>query len=458
MRVHSHLLALHSPLAASLLDEVGGVEGSAAISLPLHLASVTALASLLQGRNVSGEEVGDAVACLGISWQPGQSKIECGVKKEALSGQSSEEEETWGRNGPKRSIKTPNMEEEKPKKEDNLFEPDDEDPTQNGNDLEFDDDFDPGEAEDEEKPPPKKRGRPRKKVATSTSEGSGSDQSDETFGRKKRKKIKGKRFTCDICHLRFKREAAKQRHMLAKHNIDIVCDQCGDSFSVLALFRKHQSESHPSYVCNICGISKPTKSALDLHTEAQHSEGVSCHYCGKHYSTNLACRIHIERTHEISKQFLCSKCDYKTTAKGSLDRHFNRVHTERLNKPCVFCGEIFKDMKRHLERTLCGQEGVERVKVPCPQCDKTFSERGRMLIHMKRIHTGTRDEVCDQCNYATYSKFNLKLHIAKVHLGTGLVKEKCPHCEKETSNIKHHIAMYHVEQEEQKIEQAQGQF
>ena len=455
MRVHSNLLALHSPVAASLLEEVGGVEGFA-ISLPLHLSSVTALASLLQGRNVLGEEVRDAVACLGISWHPGPNKIECGVKKEALSGQSSEDEDKWVKNGPKRSSKTPNMKEEKPKKEekfDHLSEPDDEDPTLNGNDLEFDD-FDL-EAE-EEKPAAKKRGRPRKKIVT-TSESSESEQS-ETSGSKKKKKTKGKRFSCDICHLRFKRKAGKQRHMLGKHNIDIVCDQCGDSFSVWTVFRKHHSESHTSYVCNICGISKPTKPALDHHTEAQHSEGVSCHYCGKHYSTNLACRIHIERTHEISKQFLCSKCDYKTTAKGSLDRHFNRVHTERLQKPCVFCGEIFKDMKRHLERTLCGQEGVERVKVPCPQCDKTFSERGRMLIHMKRIHTGTRDEVCDQCNYATYSKFNLKLHIAKVHLGTGLIKEKCPHCEKETSNLKHHIAMYHVEQEEQKMEQDQGLF
>ena len=73
-------------------------------------------------------------------------------------------------------------------------------------------------------------------------------------------------------------------------------------------------------------------------------------------------------------------------------------------------------MKRHLQRTSCGQEGAERVKVPCPKCDKTFTERGRMLIHMKNIHDGIRDEVCDLCNYATYSKFNLRLHIAKVHL------------------------------------------
>ena len=155
--------------------------------------------------------------------------------------------------------------------------------------------------------------------------------------------------------------------MLLKHNIDIVCN----SFSSEAEYKKHKIENYPCFVCNICGISKPTKAALDQHTKALHT-GVSCHYCGKHYSTNLACKLHVERIHEISKQFLCSKCDYKTTAKGSLDRHFNRVHTERLQKPCVFCGEIFNDMKRHLERTLCGPEGVERVKVPCPQSQTSY--------------------------------------------------------------------------------------
>ena len=49
VKVHSHLLALHSPLAASLLDEMGGGEGSA-ISLPLPLASLTSLIRI-QGHN-----------------------------------------------------------------------------------------------------------------------------------------------------------------------------------------------------------------------------------------------------------------------------------------------------------------------------------------------------------------------------------------------------------------------
>ena len=454
VRVHSHLLVLHSPLVASLLVEEGG-EGHA-ISLPFPLHSLTGLANLLLGRNVYGEDLTDLVHCLGISWFPQQEKIENGVKKEATSGQSSDEEEkVKDRNGITKSSIPASGPEANTKMEerlDNCFEPadDDDEDFAGGNDNLSD--FDPPslEMEKEEKSVPKKRGRPRKKVVT-TSE---SEQSDgKTYARsKKRKKIKGKRFTCDLCYLRFKGKAAKQRHMLNKHNIDVVCDECGESFSLWASYTKHQSQSHPSYVCNLCGIRKPTKSALDHHTEAEHSEGVSCHYCGNHYSTRLACKAHIERTHEISKQFLCTKCDYKTVSKGSLERHFNRVHTEKLNKPCVSCGEIFKDMKRHLQRTSCGQEGAERVKVPCPKCDKTFTERGRMLIHMKNIHDGIRDEVCDLCNYATYSKFNLRLHIAKVHLGTGLTKEQCPHCEKMVGNLKHHLSLYHAEQEEHLIE------
>ena len=66
VKVHSHLLALHSPLAAGLLEEVGGGGEGCAISLPLPLASLTSLASLLQGRQHVGDEVGAAVQLLGI--------------------------------------------------------------------------------------------------------------------------------------------------------------------------------------------------------------------------------------------------------------------------------------------------------------------------------------------------------------------------------------------------------
>ena len=99
---------------------------------------------------------------------------------------------------------------------------------------------------------------------------------------------------------------------------------------------------------------------------------------------------------------------------------------------CNICGStVFKDMKRHIERIHGSEEGIERKKVHCEMCEKTFSDGNNMRVHMKQVHSGRKDEKCEVCSYATYSKYNLKLHVSKVHLGTGLVKQSCPHCDKE---------------------------
>ena len=66
VKVHATLLALHSPLMAGMLEEMG--EGSLAVSLPVSLESLTSLASLLLGRQV-GPEVSEATETLGIQWQ-----------------------------------------------------------------------------------------------------------------------------------------------------------------------------------------------------------------------------------------------------------------------------------------------------------------------------------------------------------------------------------------------------
>merc|ERR1712192_135760 len=90
VKVHSSLLALHSPLMASLLEEQGG-EGFA-ISLPASLASITGLASLLLGRQVVGSEVSEAAKMLGIKWQPSSRRE---PKLEVNSGEENEDKKDF---------------------------------------------------------------------------------------------------------------------------------------------------------------------------------------------------------------------------------------------------------------------------------------------------------------------------------------------------------------------------
>ena len=71
MGVHSLLLALHSPLLARLLLEVG--VGEKGVSLPLPLPDIKLLVASLQGEEV-GEGRQEVADLLGIVWRGEQDK------------------------------------------------------------------------------------------------------------------------------------------------------------------------------------------------------------------------------------------------------------------------------------------------------------------------------------------------------------------------------------------------
>ena len=278
------------------------------------------------------------------------------------------------------------------------------------------------------------------------------DSSPRKRGRKiadgsRRSKMQSYEFPCNQCFMRFKSTMLCNRHMLRKHDIPMPCEKCDETFVVLERYHEHMKINHPSHICIICGEQKFTKAALDTHIESQHQGNVPCPFCGKEYTTKASLNLHIGRCHGDKETLMCTKCDYKTNVKHEMKGHYIRRHTELNKQTCESCGEVFKNLKGHLERTPCGGQGyLERKKVPCIQCDKTFSNTSKMREHIKIIHGNVKDKICSLCSYATYSNYNLKLHVSKMHLGTGLVKEVCPFCEKETSGLKHHIETYHSEQ------------
>ena len=139
------------------------------------------------------------------------------------------------------------------------------------------------------------------------------------------------------------------------------CDWCDDTFSNLSDNAKHLGEKHSRHICTTCGESKANSSQLAYHMEASHGEGVSCQFCGQQYRSKLACSIHVKSAHDQDNMEECSKCGIKST-KWRIARHFLRVHTEKLKETCAFCGDVFKGIKRHMERTGCGSQSKRDEK------------------------------------------------------------------------------------------------
>ena len=435
---HSLLLSLHSSLLATLLKEHVWRQG---VTLPLALPAIKGLVSLLHGqgavRGVKEQEVKEAADLLAIPWHGlrGNSDVHLGhvkVNPEDDLNCVQVNMNSLKRNFPN-SLITKDIvsdgQNKRPKvaKIKTRLEPAVKYEGFNANA----DCFDSGSVKEENKP------------YFVDKDIKSEHARNARKAKRKLSRSAPKDFLCDECRIGFSSNRFLMRHKLKAHNINMKCEKCTEEFSAYHLFKKHFMENHPSFTCPVCGIARFNKTSLGTHMESQHETNIPCPQCGVMYTTKTSLNLHIGRIHSDKELQKCPKCDYKTRMTYEVRGHFMRMHTENNKETCQYCGEVFKNLKKHLLRTGCDGKVVERKKLPCNQCDKEFAWKSILAKHVKEIHSGIKDRACPNCSYATYSGSNLKLHISKMHFGTKIVKLICPHCEKPTTNIKHHTNIYH---------------
>ena len=69
-----------------------------------------------------------------------------------------------------------------------------------------------------------------------------------------------------------------------------------------------------------------------------------------------------------------------------------KKHTDANKATCQYCGEVFKGLKEHLQRTGCGGEIIKADKIPCSRCIKKFSTKRALGRHVREIHTGVNSK------------------------------------------------------------------
>ena len=230
-----------------------------------------------------------------------------------------------------------------------------------------------------------------------------------------RKKYPKKKVVCTECPLGFKTKSILRRHKLKVHEVPMSCDKCHKLFSSNTSYNDHILTNHPYHRCSICDIVTHSKSALNHHIESQHQNKKSCLDCGLMFKSKTALKGHVNRIHSDNEIMKCSACDFQRPTKAQLKAHFKKRHTDDGKGTCQYCGEVFKGLKEHLQRTGCGGEIAKADEIPCVQCLKKFTSRNGLNRHLKEIHSGVKDKQCENCSYSTYSGFNLRLHISKMH-------------------------------------------
>lgn len=117
--------------------------------------------------------------------------------------------------------------------------------------------------------------------------------------------------------------------------------------------RKHHDDVRP-HVCSVCGRTFRRPYTLNVHMRSHTNHcPYTCKFCGKQFRHNVTLQVmpiglsfcflsccfekdcyqfHLfifqthERAHTSYKPHACTHCEYRSTAKGNLNKHMMRVH------------------------------------------------------------------------------------------------------------------------------------
>jgi len=296
--------------------------------------------------------------------------------------------------------------------------------------------------------------------------------------------IREKKWMCNYCDFRTRRERYLKEHIMAKHenNRPFVCsyDQCEYATVNGASLKKHIDSVHlklKDYLCEICDFTAFSKRVLRLHVANKHEDTkpFSCSYVGCSYATVYAnsIKIHTERVHLKMRPFRCERenCQYATDTKGRLIEHINAVHEKALVYSCEYpdCdyrANFKSNMKLHVNKvhlkllkdelqcTACDYKARSPQMLKwhfsarhtdfvekCTECNFQTKWYTSLKSHIKIVHRGAKGFSCNLCDYECSRKYRLKAHYNGVHLG---ISHQCPECPFK-SNWKQKIDLHYKE-------------
>uniref|UniRef100_UPI0037E7BF15 zinc finger protein 1035 n=1 Tax=Semicossyphus pulcher TaxID=241346 RepID=UPI0037E7BF15 len=175
------------------------------------------------------------------------------------------------------------------------------------------------------------------------------------------------RYKCNICPAVFSHASGKYRHMKKHELFKLTGKIIRYRNSIFSTIPKPENLSSPK--------TKESKNNLKS-TGTNSSLPLSCHFCGKSFSTVKSLEKH-KRNHRGERPYRCLECG-KTFKRRSYLMGHKIVHQRRIQ--CTVCrkilpsiGELIKHRNSH----------IKRGKLKCPDCHLEFQFPAHLLRHLR---------------------------------------------------------------------------
>lgn len=220
------------------------------------------------------------------------------------------------------------------------------------------------------------------------------------------------------CNETFRKHETLKRHVLKvhEHMRPFPCPDkdfktgkpCDQAFDTAEKLRAHQRSKHDStkFSCTECLTNPNNRSLINVKTEDDR-DGLNL---SGYFATFSDLQAHISEFHPPS----CPYCPTSFRTAKELTRHLEIQH-----------GMIDPDSKQ-----------TEYFACSYPTCDRTFSKRGNLTVHVKTVHEKKKDFICGEteillpeelinqgpfqvfgCGRAFTTKASLEDHVRTAHLG-----------------------------------------